>query len=243
MDSKTEYLLDEGKFIRQTTTRQIIGDQNEILASLVEPVPVEISCLSIYENQKVHALMYPNQVIVLTPLPKLPMRVHMAFETKTSMLWAPTVNSFNFNGDFENSVLVKEPWSPPEGYRILFCAMLKPGTGSWMNYLCHLLLQTPEGKLIAPNYPNVHNNGTICMGTKWHNEISIERPLLDQFIHDHKTFFETDMNNHLIQNTNLFRMKVKEDGSMEWIYPAKGSAAWGSETSLSFQPLVKKLKL
>lgn len=248
LSQKSEYILRNGGFYRRNVTDEYLGGQEHILSTLVQPQPVILRNFVQIGDQPVQVAANASNLTMAILLKSLPMRIALSLNEAATQLVAE--DSHNFLGETPTGfagTLVTTPWAPPSwGKLYFFLNMVNIGIpGSYNCESCYLLMKdTNTGDFIAPYYPNVYDNGRICMGREWDaNKDRSGADSVAKFIAAYNSFHATRMNNHLVDagHVRLFRMNIDPTtGTPTWHHPAS-RADYGRVTSLAFLPNFKQL--
>lgn len=251
---KSEIILDQGRFTRRTITHQDLGSQDTILAGLVESKPVFIKNYAAMGTQAIRAVFNENNAILLTQVTELPMRVSLTLSPNTDKLQISNqVGSAAFGASQpmqRGDVIITDPWIIPANlflcYYIMVYRIARVGTygPSGTPYLVYY--SPNKGEFYAPYYPNIFDDGRVCMGDAWEQAAgarSANAPLSDAFAKAVTSFFTSRMNSHLTSNRHIALYQKLIDtatGKHSWYQP-NDLNKYGQLTSLSFLGNVKTL--
>lgn len=239
--SSNEYLIRDGNFVRRTVNEEIVGDVESMLNSLIEPTPFLIKNLGALNSQPVHALLGPSYQLLIIELRSLPMMMNMHLSPDGQLLYLQDINGFNISTPSPGAVMIREPWTVPPFLRLFF--VLNTQFNDAIE--CCLFFKTKQNEFLAPFYPNIHDNGRVCMGPVWDNNKNKDCPsLFDKFIRAYNSFHDTKMNHHLTgeAHRSLYRRDVKPDGTHSWRHFSETEEnKYGVSTSMSFMPFLKGL--
>lgn len=250
LSNKSEYILRNGGFFRRSITDEYLGGQEHILSTLVQPQPITIRDLTRIGSQPILLSANASTLTMAVRLMSLPMRVAMTLSDQGDLLFCDGSNAFlgavppSFVGS-----LITTPWTPPNGLQLyFFLNMISTGIpGNYACENCYLLAKNLQtGDYLAFYYPNVYDNGRICMGHTWDStKDRSANDVIGRMVHAYNSFHTTVMNNHLVDNGHiaLYKMLIdRKTGTMNWNHPPVGNGAcYGRVTSLSFLPNFKNL--
>ncbi len=247
--NETEYLFREGKVFRRTINQEMIGHQETILASLVEPPPILTKNLATWNNRPVGAIQGGNKggewAVLFTELPSLPIKIHMHLNKEGTMLAPKTGDDFyGSNKPTPGAVTIRDPWTPPAHLRIFFFVQFSSNGLELRQQNCYVYFKATTGEFLTPFYPNVHDNGRICMGHDYSNQITApgyqKLSLFDQFVKAHTSFHASETNADLVRagHISLLRKSVAADGTHSWFHP-EGLNPYGMMASTVWMPHLK----
>lgn len=238
----SEYILRGNNFVRRTITEEVIGGQEDILGSLVEPAPILLSNVHTLNQKPIHVAVSNGMAVIVTELASLPMNVGMFLNEAGTTLYPLDRNAFTPTHSVAGMVRIRDPWTPPPGlklYLFLYCTMAGGQPSANTPYL---LCRMGRGEFMAMYYPNVYDNGRICMGTDWENNKNRDCPtLVEKFIRTYSSFHNSAMNSDLTgaAHLGLYRRSVV-NGIDRWLYETD-ERHYGAVTSLSFLPQFRNI--
>jgi hypothetical protein len=225
-----EIILRDGNFIRRITSEQILGTQEAILSGLVETQPTMLPNFMPFGDGMLHLLLSKTHLVVITELKTLPMtaywRVSDSDATKLVLDWDSTPPNSMQRG----SIRIEDVWTvPANAGKCLLCLQMSLGTDGYAASRCYLLQYVGKELYVLP-YPNVYNDGRVCMGTGWERTMNSQKGIIPSFIHAHTSFHATALNRDLTGDYTSAMFKRTLAG---WDFPSDPKAFMRS-TSLSF---------
>lgn len=255
VEDKTQFLLRHGKIIRQCITEDDLGFQDTILANLIEQPPVlqrKVARIELKDhpgtmlNQLIGGPANGRYTVLFAELPHLPMKVALSLNKTGTTLTPAGTDSFGCLNVPPGAVTVRDHWTPPPFLKILFCVHTHIYYDNQSNEIAnvYLFFRNTKGDMLNPVYPNIFENGRICMGDefeRWRNNDS-KRPLTEVFQHAFTSFHQSAMNNHLVgpSHIRLYQRSVDDEGNQAWIHPTETNMGhYGSPASLAWMPGLK----
>jgi hypothetical protein len=224
MKTENELILRNGMFIRRHIQEEAIGHQQAILSACMEAPGALIRRVLYLGGIPIHMIVHPSAIYVFCRIPEVMMRVHLTEDPKTKELYPDSSHGSNaafYHGAAPaNTVTIREPWSVPAdiGHLYFFQKFTltptrqnSPRGNYFITGSAFLLLRCRKtGELYAPYLPNIHANGTVCMGDEWNAAVASKiTSLTDGFIKAHNIFTTTPHSNHIMTSTEkvhaLFR--------------------------------------
>lgn len=210
--SEPEIILRDGNFYRRHTSELLLGSQENILTSLTEQAPVMLPRFFRFNDSPVHLLIHKTSLAVSIELPRLPFQAN----------WIPDPNATGrlklHWGSVDRGVIVlNDPWvvPSPDFGRLVFSVIfdrqstiLSPGRTSLLLYR--------GGELYRLPYPNIFEDGRICMGNEWEAKKTTGNGVMGDFIHAHTSFHTTRMNSDLTTEGTHLIFRKDMNG---WIEP------------------------
>lgn len=200
----TEFLLKDGNIIRRDVTETAISNQDQILSSLVEQRPLNIHHIASLGDSPIHMMTSQRANFVYTFLKYLPWDTKFKLTTATEL-------SPNFD-DEPGTTPFKENWPVPPMFRLIFGVMsekINPeildssctGTIPRGNRVrnCYMYLVHQNELYVLP-YPNIFDDGRVCMGEEWDNNSGKLGDLIKALISSYNSFYSSKMTDHLLRN-------------------------------------------
>lgn len=238
--NKSEIILKDGAFWRRTVTEQSLGDINFHLNQVVEVKRVLFPAGTITDpsltklginKARIYGLLSDKVFVVGAPLPFLPTKVHYALSEDGKVL-NPHFSSLQ---NYDNMVTMQENWKHPDLVPWFFVKGMYQQAGlQYVPESCFLALRVnATASWRRPYFPNIFEDGRICMGNTWEAQVAIATTLAEVLEENLADFWASKMNDHLVNNNThpLFRRVVTSDGS-EWAPIAIGKT--GDEHSAEF---------
>ena len=263
-EDKTQFILRHGKIIRQSIAEDDLGFQDTILANLIEQPPVlqrKVARVELKDppgtmlnqliggtmlNQLIGGTATGRYTVLFAELPHLPMKVALSLNKAGTTLAATNTDCFGCLSVPPGAVTVRDNWTPPSFLKILFCVHTHIYDDNQSNEIAnvYLFFRTTKGDMLNPIYPNIFENGRICMGDLFERERNADtkRPLTEVFQHAFKSFHESTMNNHLVgaPHIRLYQRSVNDEGEQAWIHPTEAQMShYGTPASLVWMPGLK----
>lgn len=194
-----EIVLREGQFVRRTVQEELLGSQQVLLAECANQQKTFLPRVILMGDKPVSFLVSKAEFVAITYLDKIP------FNT-----WYMPGNN-RFVPVFLKSpgaVLIKDDWIPPSEIRLCFALAMRP-----MGYdpLNAFLFAEWNKELYRLPYPNVYENGKICMGGTWQGQTG-NGPAAN-LLHAIQHFYATQINSDLTTpNTKELFAKTMPDG-------------------------------
>jgi hypothetical protein len=219
MTSKTEILLIDGQFVRRTIQEADLGSQEAMLRKFASSTMEIIRGSFSVNGKSVNLYVNKTAIFAFLPIQELP------FKAGYKMV-APGVLHPHMTGGWMNSskinghILMDEPFplTAPELGTTYFVVSYKiPAEGSPpVPGACYLLTYRNNAFYRFP-YPNLFDDGRICMGHEWEENMSGGfKTIQDTMVHCYQSFLASSLNSDLVRITTpeLFS-KSSKDG--KWL--------------------------
>lgn len=209
MNNNAEILLRDGRFFRRSYIEHDLGAQEQILERLADSASIHLKGFMSYNDEPLHLMVNKQKIVLLSRMKKLPFTTYWSIDPADPKFLLTTFKQTR------GSIKIEDTFTIPETWGQLYFAEQFRREDSWPE-CCYLFLYR-EGELHWFPYPNLFDNGKICMGDDWDHKPTLYKDMITDFIHAHTTFHQTQMNDHLTsENTRaLFRRSL--DG---WAPPA-----------------------
>lgn len=225
-----EIILRDGNFIRRITTEQILGTQEGILNGLVEAQPTMLPNFMPFGDSMLHLLLGKGSLVVITELKTLPMTAYWHLSDNHPNKLVLDWDSTPPNAMQRGSIRIEDVWPvPANAGKCLFCLQMGQGSTGYAAVRCYLLQYVGKELYVLP-YPNVYNDGRVCMGVEWERTMNSQKGIIPTFIHAHTSFHATALNRDLTGDYTSAMFKRTLTG---WDFPTDPKAFMRS-TSLSF---------
>lgn len=229
MAINTEILLREGRFIRRQMHEEDLGSQEHILSLLAQDTRVMLKNVFVFNDRPVHILASTNSLAMVTEITSLPFKTY--FEPSADDPCNMLEPCFH---PAPGSIQIDDPWIVPADFgKPLFVVSFARDAYSPTHrfVVAHAYLFLLRNKeLFRLIYPNVFDDGRICMGNTWDMDRTPAKDVFSNFIHAYNSFQTSAMNDHLTRDITytLFRRNLKG-----WVYPPYNTA-FDDPTSVSF---------
>lgn len=206
--TKVELMLKEGRFMKRVITEVDLGSQDQMLQSLTEVAPMMLPSLTSYGSMHMHLLVGKTQAAACVELKQLPFSTWWGF----------------FNGTLRpmfyqerGYVKIDEPWPVPAEFgKCLFTLLLSRNGSRFVSVNAYLFFYK-NGELHRIYYPNIFEDGRICMGAEWDAQRGSGTTLMDEFSRAYTSFHTTEMNKDLVKVMTYETFRRDLTG---WIAPA-----------------------
>lgn len=239
----TEFILKDGCIFRRDISDENLGSQDVILNNLVESPGVVVPHIKHHRFYgDMHLVAYKNMGVLGCRIPYLPFRAQMVMNADCTTLYMPNAQWFNITDGRPESLVIKDPWLAPAGAWFSFYLKFRIEHDVCYAEEPYIILRNKEN-MIVPFYPNIYDNGKVCMGAEWDDTKNKEPGLLDKFEYALNSFMSTNVSGHLINNSKLFlfQRSISKDGSSStWNCPLRNDVKnLGLPASLSFVSALK----
>jgi hypothetical protein len=196
MNSDAELLLRNGRFVRRTFIEYDLGSQDHLLEKLADSQCLHIHDFMSFNDTPLHLMVQKQKLLVLSQLKKLPFTTYWSIDPANPKHLTTIFKPVRGAVKIEDSFPIPESWGT-----LLFAVQFNRTITPAYPEACYLFLYR-EGELYWFPYPNLFDNGKVCMGEEWDRKPTLKKDLITDFIHAHTTFHQTQMNDHLTtQNT------------------------------------------
>lgn len=211
---RQEVILRGGQFILQEIRESEIGSQENILRKFADSRGQTIHKVSSFNGQPIHMFTSKANTVVFVCIRSLPFKDLFSLSGETGM----TPNLCNWSQvDVPGAILMDQPFplNPNEcGFYSFFAVAFTPNSTTPGNaYLLHL----KNGEFFKLPYPNIYDDGRICMGRSWENDKTGGfQTLLDITAHSYNSFLTTSLNADLAK-TNTRMVFSKSTATGDWV--------------------------
>jgi len=219
----TEIILKDGQFVRRTVTEQDLGSQEAVLAQCANNQKIYLR--NIHHDsagRQWNMLSSKSALVMITQLKHLPFKTYFEVAEDNPDQLAPTFRPH------KGTILLDDPWPVPDqiGKMLFVLAYSQTGRVSmpFTASTAHLFLES-GGELRKIPYPNLFEDGRLCMGDQWDARRSRNVSIFDDFERALESFHTSEMNDHLVLNAS-FKM-FRKDLSGKWLEPAEDYIAPG----------------
>lgn len=244
--TKNEIIMRDGRFFRRTLEEVDLGDVDLHLSQCIEAKTLPLMHVSrvgllpelvkLIGTPAIHAIWNETNVTFAVALPFLSTRVFYRL-SQDGLFLEPAFASAN---TMHGYICMRERWTNPmfQPVFVMRCAYRHSPSMQIAPDDCYLHLRHKDNpkRFIVPHWPNVYNNGKVCMGSEWDHNKSRGHPanieIFENAIH---SFMTTVMNDHLTSGYTvpLFKRRVTEDGS-QWSHPKTDDGSYGVEGTAAF---------
>lgn len=224
--ANTEIILKGGQFIRRSIIEEDLGSQEKLLYSCATSAGTCLKKLIPFEGGFINVLAGQQNVTLYTPLKELPFKTYFELSERDPKLLVPVYRNH------EGAILMDEPWPVPADYPLYFVSRYtRDQYSAYYQDHCYLMAYYNKEFRKIP-YPNVFDDGRICMGNTWDNNPTTGQGIFADFKKAYDSFHTTAMNDHLVI-TASFTYFNKDADTGKWIAPVDGVSSGLSMISSS----------
>lgn len=205
MPIQTEIILKDGNFVRRTVTEQYLGAQDTLLQQMVEQQSLMLPNFMPFGEGSLHLMVSKSQIIIATELKKLPFKTWWKLASGTDL-------AVTWQNNGRGCIQIDDPWTFPAHLgKLIFAIKFDTATGR-PEPVNGLLYVYRNRELYHLPYPNIYEDGRVCMGDEWDRRRSTGMDLISDFVHGHTSFHSTIASNHLTSERTIRVFKRNLDG-------------------------------
>lgn len=205
--STTEIFLKNGRFYRRESFDYDLGNQDVLLAGMAEFPPMMLRRLWTLNDRGVHLLIHKNRVTVVGRIESIPFTSW--FQLNNDRKLEPTFQYPN-----QGAIKMSHTWTPPKDVGELYFAVTFQNPKDVTLPIAEraYLFLYRNGKLWWFPYPNLYNDGRICMGPEWDRKNSTGQGLFADYAHAYRSFMESQVTDHLTTDNTRIMFAREIDG-------------------------------
>lgn len=208
----TEIILKDGNFVRRTISESFLGSQETVISQLAEQASIMLPKFMPFGSGHIHLLTNKRQMVMITELTELPFSTYFQIDSSRLNRLIPVFS--NQRG----SVKIDQKWPVNADAigRCFFAFLFDLNEGAAFPNKPYLF-QYYKKELFSLPYPNIYEDGRICMGPDWERNKGRHKDVMSEFIAAHSSFHATVATEHLVSGYTYELFSV--DLESKWIVP------------------------